>query len=55
VRQGQFVVFRVEAFNAWNRTHFAIPVRVLEAPSFGSSVDTLINPRQIQFALKYIF
>jgi hypothetical protein len=55
VRQGQFVVFRVEAFNVWNRTHFAIPVRVLEAPSFGSSVDTLINPRQIQFALKYIF
>ncbi len=55
VQPGQFIVFRVEAFNLWNRTHFAIPVRVLEAPSFGRSVDTLINPRQIQFALKYVF
>ena len=55
VREGQFVLFRVEAFNIFNRTHFAIPVRVLEAPSFGSSVDTLLNPRQVQFALKYVF
>ncbi|MGH9937294.1 MAG: hypothetical protein ACREAM_13690, partial [Blastocatellia bacterium] len=55
VREGQFVLFRVEAFNVFNRTHFAIPVRVLEAPSFGSSVDTLLNPRQVQFALKYVF
>ncbi len=55
VRDGQFVVFRVEAFNVTNRTHFAIPVRILEAPSFGQSVDTLVNPRQIQFALKYVF
>jgi hypothetical protein len=52
---GHFIVFRAEAFNVFNRTHFAIPVRVLEAPSFGKSVDTLINPRQIQFALKYVF
>ncbi len=52
---GQVIVFRAEAFNLWNRTHFAIPVRVLEAPGFGQSVDTLFNPRQIQFALKYVF
>jgi hypothetical protein len=55
VSEGQSVLFRVEAFNLFNRTHFAIPVRVLEAPSFGSSVDTSLNPRQIQFALKYVF
>ncbi len=55
VTEGQSVLFRVEAFNLFNRTHFAIPVRVLEAPSFGSSVDTSLNPRQIQFALKYVF
>ncbi len=54
-RNEQSLLFRVEVFNLWNRTHFAIPVRVLEAPSFGSSVDTLFNPRQIQFALKYVF
>ncbi|HKQ76442.1 MAG TPA: carboxypeptidase-like regulatory domain-containing protein [Blastocatellia bacterium] len=55
VSDGQSVLFRVEAFNLFNRSHFAIPVRVLEAPSFGSSVDTSLNPRQIQFALKYVF
>jgi hypothetical protein len=55
IRNEQYLVFRFEAFNLFNRTHFAIPVRVLEAPSFGSSVDTLHNPRQIQFALKYVF
>jgi len=55
VRDGQFIVFRVEAFNIGNRTHFAIPVRVLESPSFGKSVDTSIGPRQVQFALKYVF
>ncbi|MBI1760760.1 MAG: carboxypeptidase regulatory-like domain-containing protein [Acidobacteria bacterium] len=55
LREGQSLVFRVEAFNLWNRTHFAIPVRVLEAPSFGRSTETLFNARQIQFALKYVF
>jgi hypothetical protein len=55
VREGQFITLRMEAFNLFNRTHFAIPVRVLESPSFGKSVDTLLNPRQIQFALKYVF
>ncbi len=55
LRGGHFLVFRAEAFNLLNRSHFGIPVRILEAPSFGQSVDTLINPRQIQFALKYVF
>ncbi len=55
VTDRQVIVFRVEAFNLANRTHFAIPVRVLEAPSFGKSVDTTVGARQIQFALKYVF
>lgn len=55
LRREQVLTFRLEAFNVWNRSHFAIPVRILEAPSFGRSVNTLINPRQIQVALKYIF
>ncbi|MDX2032643.1 MAG: carboxypeptidase-like regulatory domain-containing protein [Blastocatellia bacterium] len=55
VREGQFVIFRAEAFNLANRTHFGIPVRILEAPTFGRSVDTSIGSRQIQFALKYVF
>ena len=55
IREPYTVQFRAEAFNIFNRTHFAIPVRILEAPSFGRSVDTYLNPRQIQFALKYVF
>ncbi len=55
INDRQSLVLRVEAFNLWNRTHFGIPVRILEAPSFGRSVDTLINSRQVQFALKYLF
>lgn len=54
-RNEQTLVFRVEAFNLWNHANFALPVRVLEAPSFGRSTDTLFNARQIQFALKYVF
>jgi hypothetical protein len=55
IKPGQSLILRAEAFNLLNRTHFATPVRVLEAPSFGKSVDTLVNPRQVQFALKYVF
>jgi hypothetical protein len=55
IKSGQNLVLRAEAFNLLNRTQFAIPVRVLEAPSFGKSVETIANPRQVQFALKYIF
>jgi len=49
------LVLRIEAFNLWNRTHFGIPVRTLEAPSFGRAVDTSLSSRQVQFALKYYF
>lgn len=55
LRGSHYIVFRGEAFNLFNRTHFGIPVRILEAPSFGRSVDTQLGPRQIQFALKYVF
>jgi len=55
VKEGQNIVLRVEAFNVFNRTHFGIPVRILEAPSFGSAVNTVLPARQVQFALKYVF
>ncbi len=55
VSETNFLVFRFEAFNLFNRSHFGTPVRILEAPSFGSSVDNSLNARQIQFALKYTF
>jgi hypothetical protein len=48
VREGHDLLLRVEAFNLFNRSHFATPVRILEAPSFGQSISTSLNPRQIQ-------
>jgi hypothetical protein len=47
--------FRTEVFNVFNRTHFAIPIRILEAPAFGMPVETTIPARMIQFALKLTF
>jgi hypothetical protein len=49
------LVFRAEVFNAANHTQLAIPVRFAEAPAFGSSFETLVPPRVIQFALKLSF
>jgi hypothetical protein len=47
------VVARVEVYNLLNRANFGIPVRILEAPSFGSSVNTTTPGRTIQLALKF--
>ncbi len=49
------LLLRVEAFNLFNRSHFGIPVRILEAPAFGRAVATAVPPRQIQFAVKFQF
>jgi len=46
---------RGEIFNGLNRTHFGIPVRILEFPAFGKSVSTTVPARTIQLALKYNF
>jgi hypothetical protein len=51
----QRLTFRAEAFNFLNHANFALPVRYLEAPSFGQAVDTVTPARRIQFALKYSF
>ncbi|HKP87558.1 MAG TPA: hypothetical protein VJZ26_15770, partial [Blastocatellia bacterium] len=47
--------FRTEFFNLLNRANFGLPVRVIGAPGFGSSVDTINPARIIQLALKYSF
>jgi hypothetical protein len=49
------VEFRAEFFNLFNRTHFGVPVRILEAPGFGRAVNTSLNSRRVQFALKLNF
>jgi hypothetical protein len=49
------VVVRAEVFNAFNHANFGIPVRFLEAPGFGTSVNTVAPNRTIQIALKKQF
>ncbi len=55
VSEGQTLTLRAEFFNLWNRAHFGIPVRILEAPGFGGAASIALPPRQIQIALKYLF
>ena len=46
---------RLEMFNCLNRTHFGIPVRILESPGFGRAYDTQVNPRSIRLVVKLSF
>ncbi len=46
------LIFRVDVFNFINRANYGIPVRFLEAPSFGQATSTVTPARRIQFALK---
>jgi hypothetical protein len=55
ISETQRIVFRTDAFNFLNHSNFALPVRYLEAPGFGQSVDVATPARRIQFALKYLF
>jgi hypothetical protein len=48
--------FRAEFFNIFNHAQFNAPASVgLQAGTFGQITSTSVNPRLIQFALKYIF
>jgi hypothetical protein len=49
------VLLRLEVFNLLNHANFGTPIRFLEFPSFGSSVNTVAPARTIQFAIKYSF
>jgi hypothetical protein len=49
------LVFRADVFNFINRVNFGVPVRLLEAPGFGRSVETVTPPRRVQFSLKFEF
>lgn len=47
--------FRAEAFNIFNQTHFWRPDTDMADPTFGQLNSTILNPREIQFALKLSF
>jgi hypothetical protein len=50
------LVFRSEFFNAFNHEQFNTPVSVdVNNSSFGLINSSSVNPRLIQFALKYVF
>jgi hypothetical protein len=50
------VQFRAEFFNFFNHPQFAAPATaVSSAATFGLITGTTVNPRVVQFALKYNF
>ena len=46
--------FRGEFFNVLNRVNFGLPNDDISSPTFGQ-IQTALPPRQIQFALKFLF
>ncbi len=57
IRETQTLQFRAEFFNLLNHAQFANPVNLaVSTPgTFGQITGTTVNPRVIQFALKYLF
>lgn len=53
--EGVHLELRCEAFNLFNKTHFAVPVRILESPGFGTSFDTQVGPRKLRFMAQLTF
>jgi hypothetical protein len=54
ITEGSSLQFRSEFFNMLNKTNFRPPVVNWSAANFGTFTQTY-QPRQIQFALKFIF
>jgi hypothetical protein len=55
IREGHRLQFRYEAFNFLNTPQFSAPSRSLGAADFGRINGTVINNREMQFGLRYIF
>lgn len=55
IHEKKSLTFRMDIFNFINRANYGIPVRFLEAHSFGQAIDTVTPGRRIQFALKFNF
>jgi hypothetical protein len=56
ITEKQEVQFRTEFFNAFNHPQFNNPATAFSTPAtFGVITSSRVNPRLIQFALKYAF
>jgi hypothetical protein len=57
IREEQFLEFRFEMFNAFNRPNFDIPNDTTDTAIFGRITGTnpMVPNRELQFALKYAF
>lgn len=55
IREGHKLQFRYEAFNFLNTPQFNAPDRMLGSATFGRISSTIINNREMQFGLKYMF
>jgi hypothetical protein len=55
IREGHSIQFRTEFYNAFNHPQFANPVSQRSSATFGNITATSVNPRIIQFGLKYGF
>jgi hypothetical protein len=49
------VEFRTEFFNVFNHAQFSDPETNFSSPTFGHILTTAVNPRVMQFALKFSF
>ncbi len=58
IHEDATLVFRTEFFNMFNHPQFANPTGSqtdVSKSTFGQITSTAVNPRLIQFALKYVF
>jgi hypothetical protein len=55
IREDATLQFRTEFYNAFNHPNFALPVTNAASGAFGQVSASSVNPRLIQFALKYAF
>jgi hypothetical protein len=55
ITEGQRLQFRWEVFNLLNTPQFSAPNSISGTPTFGQISSTVIDNREMQFALKYSF